>query len=203
MVPSPCNSNWGVGEGTSRQIAWSLSCRRFDHAWFSRRRAALIIVPPFAALDKPALGAHLLQACARECGFEVSVLYANLALAAEIGQATYTNVAFSPTRQLLGERLFAAAAYGTPALGRDGDQVDPLRWAAGATLSSPMDVDDLHALEHLATRSIDDLAAAVAGLAFDVVGCTTTFQQTAASVALLSTIKRLRLETITILGGAN
>src|SRR6185369_17014613 len=85
--------------------------RRLDHRWFPRRRTALIIVPPFAGLDKPALGAHLLQACARQAGFQVSVLYASLSLGAEIGEAAYTTIAYSPTQQLVGERLFANAAY--------------------------------------------------------------------------------------------
>ena len=54
---------------------------------------ALIIVPPFAALERPALGPHLLQACAKAAGFEVRILYANLLLAAEIGELAGANEA--------------------------------------------------------------------------------------------------------------
>src|SRR5262249_14390972 len=36
-----------------------------------------------------------------------------------------------------------------------------------------------------------------------VVGCSTMFQQTAASVAMLKSVKRLRPEIVTVLGGAN
>ena len=169
--------------------------------WFSHPRSALIIVPPFAGLDKPALGAHLLQACARQSGLHVDVLYANLALSAEIGEGPYTTIAYSATRQLMGERIFAAAAYGTPPLGRDGHRIEPVRWSAPS--GTPLTTTELRSLERVAARWIDDFAQAVAGLAFDVVGCTTTFQQTAASFALLNRVKSLRPATITILGGAN
>jgi len=176
--------------------------RGLDPRWFSRARTALIIVPPFAALDKPALGAHLLQACARQSGFQVSVVYASLSLSAEIGEARYTTIAYSATRQLVGERLFAAAAYETPPLGRDGHRVDAVRWSA-ASASPAIGPEELCALERVAAQWVDDFARAIAGLAVEVVGCTTTFQQTAASIALLTRVKALRPETVTILGGAN
>jgi ribosomal peptide maturation radical SAM protein 1 len=49
----------------------------------------------------------------------------------------------------------------------------------------------------------DRLADAIAKRAFRAVGCTTTFEQTAASVALLNRIKQRRPEVVTLLGGAN
>src|SRR5690349_5709766 len=44
---------------------------------------AVIVVPPFAQLDFPHLGAHLLQSGARAAGFQVTVLYAGMFLARE------------------------------------------------------------------------------------------------------------------------
>ena len=173
-----------------------------DSRWFSRPRTALLIVPPFAGLDKPALGPHLLQACARESGLDASVLYANLSFSAEVGEARYTTIAYSATRQLVGERLFAAAAYGGPPLGRDGHRLEPVIWSS-ASGSPPVSLEELYSLERVAVRWVDDFAAAIAELGFDIVGCTSTFQQTAASMALLQRVKALRPETVTILGGAN
>ena len=80
---------------------------------------ALIIVPPFAGLDRPSLGAHVLQACAKARGVTVSVLYANLLLGGEVGEPTYQAVCYGPSGALLGERFFAAAAFGTPPFGYD------------------------------------------------------------------------------------
>src|SRR5689334_8102376 len=72
----------------------------------------LIIVPPFATLDRPSLAAHLLQACAGAAGFQVRVFYANLAFAEAIGVDAYTSVSNAPTFAMLGERLFARSAHG-------------------------------------------------------------------------------------------
>src|SRR6478672_7011629 len=74
----------------------------------------LIIVPPFAAIDRPSLAAHVLQACAGAAGARVRVLYANLAFAAEIGPSAYTAVSYAPTFAMIGERLFARSAHGPP-----------------------------------------------------------------------------------------
>ena len=57
---------------------------------------ALIIVPPFAGLDRPSLGVHVLQACAKARGVTVSVLYANLLLGGEVGEPTYQAVCYGP-----------------------------------------------------------------------------------------------------------
>src|SRR4030095_14294230 len=171
--------------------------RCLDHGWFPHPRTALIIVPPFAGLDKPALGPHLLQACAKHSGFQVGVLYANLSLSAEIGEAAYTTIAYSATRQLIGERIFAAIAYGTPPLGRDGHCIGRVRWSA-VSGSPSLGPEELRSIEGIAARWIDDLARVIVELGFDVVGSTTTFQQTAASVALLKRVKSLRPETVTL-----
>src|SRR5690606_4593259 len=78
----------------------------------------LLIVPPLAHLTWPSLGVHVLQACARDAGFETRVLYANVIYGAQIGPLLYADLANAPTDWLLGERLFARAAFGGAAFGR-------------------------------------------------------------------------------------
>lgn len=70
---------------------------QLDFDPFLRDADALIIVPPFASLDRPSLGAHPLQACAREAGLRVSVLYANLILGSEMGEIKYQAICYAPT----------------------------------------------------------------------------------------------------------
>lgn len=167
---------------------------------------ALIIVPPFAGLDRPSLAAHLLQACAREAGFSVRVLYANIALAAAIGERVYQAVCYAPTGALLGERFFAAAAYGVPALGRKGCHYDETYFekeTGDHSARLPIDLNELQQLEPRTKEWADLIAAAVLRHNFKVVGCTSTFEQTAASVALLNRIKQGNSRIVTILGGAN
>jgi ribosomal peptide maturation radical SAM protein 1 len=164
---------------------------------------ALLIVPPFASLDKPALGAHILQACAREAGFTVATFYANLLFAAEIGEANYHAVCFNSSRELIGERLFAAAAYAVPPLGRSAIDRTVLPIRSSVRGGVQLDLPDLQVLERRAATWLDELTAAILRLDCKLVGCSTTFQQTAASVALLKRIKHARPEIVTIIGGAN
>src|SRR5438874_404044 len=53
---------------------------------------AIIVVPPFAGIDRPCLAVHLLQACAKDRGINVGVVYANLMLAREIGESVYSSL---------------------------------------------------------------------------------------------------------------
>ncbi len=164
---------------------------------------ALLVVPPFADPAVPAAGPHLLQACARLAGFEVGVLYAGLLLAAEIGEENYVAICRAPIGGLLGERVFAASAYGVPQLGRRAldkrsDGGGPL-----AELYPGVRLDELAGITARATAWMDDLLDALARRDFPVVGCSTMFAQTSASLALLGGLKRRREELCTILGGAN
>jgi ribosomal peptide maturation radical SAM protein 1 len=162
------------------------------------RGDALLVVPPFARLDLAHLGVHTLQACAQRHGFTVSVLYAGLFFAREIGEQAYHVLAESVTPHLLGERIFARAAYGVPLLGRRAAE-------ALADVHLPAGIDP-HELSRLALHAegwLDRLAASIAELGFPVVGCSTMFEQTAASVAILTRVKRLAPATVTIAGGPN
>lgn len=163
---------------------------------------ALIIVPPFAGLGAPSLAAHLLQACAREAGFEVRVLYANILLAGAIGEAVYNGIVKKTgSSALIGgaERLFAATAFGVPPLGGPTNR-PPWPDCGEAPLHGWSHLEEI---ESRLGRWSSRVAEAVARQSFEVVGATTTFAQTSASFALLRLIKQLRPETVTVLGGAN
>lgn len=158
---------------------------------------ALLIVPPFAGTRMPHLGVHVLQACARREGFEVRVLYANLLFASLMGETKYDSLCRSPVQSMFGERLFAAAAYELPHLGKDDfDTFHPDE-------TKGLDLPDLIHWSKYAVSWVNRMGEAISQLDFPVVGCTTTFEQTAAAIALLSRIKCLTPETITIVGGAN
>ena len=176
---------------------------------------ALIVVPPTSGPNMPSLAGHLLQACAREAGFQVKVWYGSLHLAATLGLERYRAVSSAPFNLFLGERLFAASAYGVPSFGRDGEAFlgrhalpDP---GASAPAAGPgptaervrLTAADLREVEAQARAWAEAAAAAIAARAFPVVGCSTMFEQTAASLALLRRVKALRPETVTIIGGPN
>lgn len=182
-----------------------------------REGEALIIVPPFFLIDQPCLGAHLLQACAEQAGFRVSVLYANIMLASIMGAEDYAAFCSLETVALAGERLFARSAHGLEALGKWADHTyNPSKVLGEAKASQlgsvslvessgarRLHLSDLERLEEMAAPWADEIAAAVTRLPFQVVGCTNSFEQTNSSIALLKRIKRHRPGTVTIMGGAN
>jgi len=182
----------------------------------ARGTDVLLIVPPFQALKYPSLGVHLLQACGRKAGFRVQVLYANILLASLMGEEAYAKICDAPWESFAGERFFARCAFGLPPLGRRAGRMFESDWAIGPNKDwgvAPDGDDDggvkritlpeLRRLEKYAEGFVHSVAGAASERAYRIVGCTTTFEQTAASVALLNRIKALNKGTITILGGAN
>jgi ribosomal peptide maturation radical SAM protein 1 len=176
----------------------------------------LLIVPPFQALGYPSSGVHLLQACGRKAGFRVQILYANLLLASMIGEEANEKICDAPLGSFAGERLFSGCAFGLPPLGRRASRMFESDWMIGPNKDweitpdrdghggmKPLTLPKLRRLERYAEGFVDGVAGAVSEQGYRIVGCTTTFEQTAASVALLNRIKALSKETITILGGAN
>jgi ribosomal peptide maturation radical SAM protein 1 len=164
-----------------------------------RRCAALLVVPPFAGVDRPSLGLHLLQANARQAGFEIAVFYANLWLAQAIGPELYKAISYAPTFWLLGERFFAKAAYG-----KTGLSVESLaQLTEREDLDHQVDSEALLAWCTQADRLADELAAVIAEANYPIVGFSTTFEQTAASMAMLDRVKALAPTTVAIVGGAN
>lgn len=161
--------------------------------------AALLIVPPFADVDRPSLGLHLLQANARRAGFEIAVFYANLYVANVIGHELYKAISYAPTFWLLGERFFAKAAYGKTAL-----SVELIaRLREREDLDHQVDAEALLAWCGQAERLADEMAAIITEADYPVVGFSTTFEQTAASIAMLNRVKTLNPGIVAIVGGAN
>ncbi len=176
-----------------------------DLASLLRNGEALIIVPPFIHCAAPSLAAHLLQACAGKAGFHAHVLYASLSLLSQMGEANYAAIGYnSSVPELIGERFFAAAAHGLPLLGTRTERLQ--RYYKDVEGQNPPPAIKWSEIQRLASEAeewADAFAGEVARKGYRVVGCTAVAQQTCASVALLSRIKRLSPETITIIGGAN
>lgn len=160
---------------------------------------AILIVPPFADLYRPYLAAHILQACARRAGFPVSILYANLLLAQRIGEGAYEVLTYSARTWMLGERLFSRAAFGTPPLGHRAAALG----GRMAERQCMITLEQMLGIESAIPAFCDELAACIVERRPAVVGSSTTFEQTAASVALLSRVKSVRPDIITAIGGAN
>lgn len=159
-----------------------------------------------------------MQACARQAGFHVDILYTNMRLAAEIGVETYS-VLDSIFGRLAGEWLFAQAAHGIESSIGDAIRIaDPYDisahpdWKPYRQLFRRMiDDDPDHLLAELKrlreylpdwiTRVGEDVVGA--SEAYQIVGCSTSFDQTNASLVLLREIRRRVPSIVTIIGGSN
>jgi ribosomal peptide maturation radical SAM protein 1 len=132
-------------------------------------------------------------------GFRVGVLYANLLFASLGGEDLYNAIADAPTTWLMGERIFsrAAATASSPGFQPEAlcaDIQDP---------NSHLRVEKLKWLEQQTSSFCESVASDIARAGYSVVGASTTFEQTNASVALLDAVKAARPATFTIIGGAN
>lgn len=176
----------------------------FDFSGLLSKGDVLIIVPPFANLTLPSFAAHLLQACAKQHGFEVRVLYANLLLARTIGLEVYQEIAGGLLNSaLIGERYFARAAYGHQ-MGMENPTSPHAPYQRSFRRgAATLGWDDFESLAAGAAEWVGEIADGLAPYAFPVIGCSTSFDQTSASIALLNAVKQSQPGVVTILGGAN
>ena len=149
---------------------------------------ALLIVPPFAELKWPSLALHILQACAKKAGFSVKVFYANLAMAAWIQEDNYQYIC---EKRFLGETIFSRNAYSEKFIDIF-SRIEPGSFK-----------DCLIEIENHIDAWIKCLIDEILKHQYKVIGCTTSFEQTNSSIALINQVKRSHPEIITILGGAN
>lgn len=162
------------------------------------RARLLVVVPPFASPDRPSIGGHIIARVASDNGFAAEILYANLSFAALLGLRDYTRLCHAPTGHLIGERIFARAAYGDSAPAQLEEE------AAGCLRGLVSDPAlDLARLQNLAESWADFYAERLAQTPAQIIGFTTTFEQTLASVALIERVRRLAPLKRLIVGGAN
>ena len=153
-----------------------------------------LIEPPFAFMDRPSLALHLLQALALQEGVSAGVLYANLLYASEIGEEAYQKICGLPTGALIGERIFAHCAF-------DGE----LRCLPKEAFEHEphLQMDDVRNFQETSQSWLNELITHLAQLDLRIVGCTSTFEQTTFSLALMRGLKAQRPDILMLMGGAN
>ncbi|MFK7777777.1 MAG: RiPP maturation radical SAM C-methyltransferase [Gimesia sp.] len=169
-------------------------------------QSTLLIVPPFVRLNMASLGVHVLQGCAKQHGHGVDILYASLLFAEKIGEPLYQAITFSRDHGMIGDRIFTESAFGQPPLGKDAaeemldyQEIVPLEDGSCFTLDYPT----LLQAAKSAVIFIEELTESLSTMKHQVVGCSSMFQQTCATMAILAGLKKKKPEVITILGGAD
>lgn len=174
---------------------------KVDLSGIPRSGDVLLVLPPFAGIDRPSFGLHLLQALARREGFAVTVLYANVHFAQTIDEELYHSICYGDTGTHAGEKMFAAAAFGERYPKREPHPLPPAMRDPGRPPHD--DRERLGAgMESAATAWLDAMAEAIAELKYPIVGCNAMFEQTTASVGLLNRLRKLRPELTLIMGGS-
>jgi ribosomal peptide maturation radical SAM protein 1 len=171
-----------------------------------------LVTMPYASPTRPSMALGLLKAILAEGGITASVAYANLWFAESTGLRRYSLCASNlPIVFLAGEWTFAGAAFGDDPRRAERD-AEYLRQIQHASDGYPQVwsgargrefTADLLALRAAATAFVDEAARRVLATGARVIGCTSTFEQHVASLALLRRVRELDPAVITMLGGAN
>lgn len=163
----------------------------------------LLIVPPFGSVDRPNLGVHLLQSCARDRGHEVEILYSNIVFAALLGEVPYMTITGSSIQAMMGERVMGlptGAILPPEALQKLNEEILHEAKVRGLVPTEPLTLEFLQgAIDAL----LEETAEAIVRRPYDVIGFSSTFEQTN-GLALLAKKCRAVLPNVTLVaGGAN
>ena len=160
---------------------------------------------PSAAPERPSIALGMLQAILTGAGVPTRTLHANLWFLDFIGLSELKLLDSFRTEEAVVDWCFGAAAF--PDFAPD-HELFLRRLVERNVRSSEASVPPQMRERLLAVRTqtpafIDWVASRVLALRPRIVGCTSTFQQHVASLALLRRVKQLAPEIVTVIGGAN
>jgi ribosomal peptide maturation radical SAM protein 1 len=177
-----------------------------------------LIVVPYYSVRRPSIALGLLKAGLTNNGISSKVVYANLKFAEMIGGGVYDFIDAYSIEDLLGEWTFSKKAFGgIPGCNGAIDsnvrkylhlakktlcttQVEPV---LAGFLNGQSFEDFFLAVRETAAVFVDRIAKHVIEEHPRIVGCSSTFQEHCASLALLRRIKEMDPSVITVMGGAN
>jgi ribosomal peptide maturation radical SAM protein 1 len=159
----------------------------------------VFVVMPFADLGRPAIGVSLLKAAALRAGCSAVIEYCNITLADELGAELYQQISSSlPPDIVVGEWFFAEDLF-------PGEIPDAEQYVNGVLSKQAPDELVMQVVKGraIASKYLDDCARRIAARSPRMVGFTTTFHQTCASLAVAKRLKALPDPPLIVFGGAN
>jgi ribosomal peptide maturation radical SAM protein 1 len=156
-----------------------------------------LVLMPYASVERPSIALGLLKARLQQQQIKTVTCYPNITFAGEIGLDLYAPLGNVWIRHFLGEWTFSQVAF--PEF-----QPDDFEYFRQVKLISPeLELDAFHEVREKAKAFVDRTARSILDLQPRLVGCSSTFQQHCASLALLRRIRELNPEIVTFMGGAN
>jgi ribosomal peptide maturation radical SAM protein 1 len=156
-------------------------------------------VMPFADIGRPAIGVSLLKAAAARAGFSSIVQYYCMQLADLMGYEVYQKVSSSFAPDLLvGEWFFAGDLFGDE-IPADDEYLDKIL----SRSAPPEIIESIQKARKVRSQYLDSAAQHIAGMSPAIVGFTTTFHQTCASMAVARRLKAMPNPPVIVFGGAN
>ena len=161
-----------------------------------------LVVMPYADIYRPSLAVGLLQGALLSNGISCQSVYANLKFA-EILSPHIPDP--SHLKRLLGEWSFSKAAFRSDApLEELPDVVFRDDYLPRSATKEPAFREAMLCIRNeLAPAFVDDLARQIVAESPKIVGCSSTFEQHCAALALLRRVKELEPAIVTLIGGAN
>ena len=159
---------------------------------------------PYVAVQRPSIALSVLKAALSQVGIDSTVVYPNIWWAEEIGLGTYEVVASTQNDDLLGEWIFAGAAF--PDFHTDEQayfdllnlDVSQVLWGSREKI-----YEALRTSRRKAPPFVDRVARRIVEMNPRVVGMTSMFAQNNAALAILRRIREMAPDVITVMGGAN
>lgn len=158
---------------------------------------------PFGLADRPSIACGVLKGSLIRAGYDTTVHYLNLELAAEVGERFYREMSVMRVNMLLGDWLFSVAAFGYLA------NEDEYRALCGSQLDEACEKlgVDFQRLCELRNEILPAWVARWAGTIdwsqYLAIGFTSSFEQNTAALAMARAIKERFPGAVTIFGGAN
>jgi magnesium-protoporphyrin IX monomethyl ester (oxidative) cyclase len=152
---------------------------------------------PYASVERPSIALGLLKARLQQQQIQTVTCYPNVTFAEEIGLDKYTALSNVLIMHFLGEWTFSQAAF--PEF-----QPNDVEYFRLVQLLNPeLKLDVFLEVREKVKAFVDRIARSILDLKPRLVGCSSTFQQHCASLALLRRIRELDPEIVTFMGGAN
>lgn len=163
----------------------------------------VLINMPLVQIERPSLSLGLLKSILAEANLPSTILYANMWFLEYVGLATYRALIESATEDAITDWLFAGIAF--PDFEPDHEAFFD-KFARRRSVPAARTAELKRNMPTLRARMagfIDWVADKVLALDPEIVGCTSTFQQNVASLALLRRIRERAPDIVSLMGGAN